>query len=668
MDSSMSVSPASRKGRKRRQLTVADIPLEGVPQLDATLIDIPRLSQPRSYVLNSAAENFSMARADLRSVLKPPNNRKIVLQTESPVELCCTIMAYYKHVHSNGLRIYEELAYNLGLNVGDFVYLENELATRFKQKASLPNDNTCDTVDAATQLPPVALLVATLFCLDEPSLLALTNNMENSQVQPQDSSERPSKAELKSLILQRIVRRLDGDAAAHVDDSPSKGLYSDVIAALHSFEKKNLSRWVGTLSLLLASLHTLAATRSQEQVHVEFSVLYPTGQEAMQCVENAGAATPNYFLPPILPLQYSSSAKSPTVVLNRAVKLDEEGNPIPEETEEENPEEPRSAEEQARMRCSGWELPPGPTHVVYQCSAPRSYFADLSSSFLHGPSTLLVTRAMCQLAVTGYTPNELSIQLSPPQKASTTQSSSALEFDAFLKHVMEDAGKASLVASSIRTRLLSLFVQPHHCRTHPPQKYSHFCRVCQEFVCLACTRQHHMGHDVEPIAAFCVDEAVRLQSKRQQVLRRKERLEELLSGLEAERKRMSDAVNSGIDDVLGRLNGRKAYLHQDVSARAVHQKEELQRELERAIADRSKIDGAAHVASRMQLGYISEIPKIKMNKSWPVLDNLSLRLPTEELKKLVRLLSWSNPSKYLTNVVYPPPEPQDGHSSGTNAA
>ncbi|CUG90157.1 Hypothetical protein, putative [Bodo saltans] len=128
---------------------------------------------------------------------------------------------------------------------------------------------------------------------------------------------------------------------------------------------------------------------------------------------------------------------------------------------------------------------------------------------------------------------------------------------------------------------------------------------------------------------------------------------------------MGDLVDAGIDDVRERIIRRRELLHSDASSRSERQSQLLQGERELAETSLAAMQQTRTVIAAIRYGVVpSEPVHWKKFTAHQVLDYLSPRLPTQLVCSLIAVLTWSNPSKYLTNIIYPPESVHTGPNGG----
>lgn len=138
--------------------------------------------------------------------------------------------------------------------------------------------------------------------------------------------------------------------------------------------------------------------------------------------------------------------------------------------------------------------------------------------------------------------------------------------------------------------------------------------------------------------------------------RRIARLKEIMGAVDGKVAALHTLIDNGIGGVQTTLERHRAALHSDAEARADAQLRQILHERARCTEERSRIAEAAEV---VRTGVLKgAIPKPLLPAEYfQITNQLSLQLPSHDINKLISVLTWSNPSKYLTTVVYPPPPP-----------
>jgi hypothetical protein len=234
----------------------------------------------------------------------------------------------------------------------------------------------------------------------------------------------------------------------------------------------------------------------------------------------------------------------------------------------------------------------------------------------------------------------------------------------FFDSVIADTLKADQVASKIHNRLTARFVRPHHCHRHTAQRFAYFCDTCRAFICRACRGERHAHHKLIPHAGFCMDESAKLNPKRAMVLLRLNVLQQLRAELAEDEGKMHALVDSAIDDVKDRLDTRRRALHADANDRAAAFEAEVHSELAKWQEEKREVEAILATVAQARAGHVTSVPSIPKKITATIRDPcVALRLPAKELRLLASVLSWSNPSQYLTNACYPPTD-ADGALEG----
>ena len=650
------------------------------------------------------------------------------------------LMAFYRTVHGQSLRVHEELSRNLGLNIGDLVVAEEIIARKF---ADIIPDA------AAAQLSPVCYLVLFLYFLDEPQVTALGGAL-SSILLPGSAG---GSTQLLRALLTKSVREFVARTAVHAErggHSASTDSSADKAAAfaigskvLSEFrlclQSKNgdylLNKWAGTAAIFIATIDSLSrsgldwASKLNSDVvdglgnlTVRATVSYNTPEDAVAGMRSILVSQQYEGAPISLPALTPFTASLLVVPKKPQTVLRRKEVPPPDSAAQaaaaqaaagaEAPPPP-TWDERIRSQFEGWHLvltpteggvdapgsadplgtrplsqgsarPPSqattrpssksskkevftremevayinslPSSVIIELCVTPSQLGKLCPLFMFSPSREeeeFVIPPLKQISVSSFSPEQLKINatFSEPDRSDAIVG----QLSSFIDRVLGDAKKASMSSGKICTRLMSQFVPPHHCHRHPVLRYAFFCSRCRKFICASCTNESHSGHPVEPISSFCMNEALRLEPKAIQLSHRVGALKQILATLDRNTERMKQLVDDSVNDVLLRINSRRQLLHQDSEERAQVQLRLLRQERVALDSAVDRINHAKYVVQQVSSGCVTAIPSVKPLLSRQVVDQLHPRLPTEQLKRLVRVLTWSNPSKYLTQFIYPPP-------------
>jgi hypothetical protein len=694
---SLHAEPRRKKGlRKKRNMDIADVDVSGVERMSDSVVAVPQLTEDRINELDEAMYNLRGAaqcscRTDANDILPkasrvatqpsqtlfealaaptdlPPSaakggrspRRAVASQAFAVTameELQLTLQAYYKVQHGrNGLRAHEELAVNVGVNVADIIHLEGSIAAQIKLAAA---EATHQLHGVIGRLPPLSLFMMHLFAINTGPLKTLLDEKADDD---ESSAAAPTKAQRddpRSELMAKLRVIMMQDAGGEKEDArPMAEMMAEISGAAQLKRVDLLSKWCGCTSVVLATMarmHEIAPqvspmdpeTGEMQEATFYHTVSYADGELARAAVERLVSTVP---LGGVLDMPVLLRCRC----LKEGVSVDELVTKLAETEEFDDTYDPdtaagQSAAQRAAKMCANYDRTTAAAcDLHFELLGCRSNAASLAPFAIGTAGVDAVIMKPCTMTFVSFTAaeNRLVFEIAPAEITVNTS--------VFFDTVLGDARKADLVASTIHNRLSSQFIRPHHCHRHTAQKYSHFCRDCGAFICLACLKELHAFHDVVPHAPFCADEMVRHSDKKAIVLRRLERLKELRADMVVQGDKMHTVVDAAVVDVEARIRVRQQLLHADTDVRAAKHVTDLDAEIELCRADEEKIAAAMAVVEEIRRGAVVPRPSVKLHDPDHIRNGLHLRLPTTEFQQLVRVLTWSNASQYLTHRVYPP--------------
>lgn len=695
-------APRKLRKLKLRPMSLTDVPADKVQPLNLSQLPAVALTEERLLALASAFRNirqsttvraerfitpatkfnsqtdfsFKGARTDGTdpSLLHALLGRTSVKGESSASftaswleESAMLLQAVVKHRHGRGMRLQEEIAVNLGVNVADVVQLEHLMA----QDA------------AAANIPPIAAVVLFLFTAD-------TARLQAALAPPKPSESRTASHAVETALndlteAERLVLRFKQQieaAAAPLDASASHSSVNlqsaqpalslgQAVMALNFRDVASVSVWAGCVSLLLATLSVLcrnapaAALRTDsassngsavtdkdsknDAKSLWCAIKYDSGEAALEAFLKMATDLDALGGQPLVagvgwPMRLAN-AKSLRQFCIRAARSDGQPEVLPTDTKINNLP---FAERLSKLTSNRDRTKAVNVNIVISTDAcaPLPPFSFRKAE-LEG-----TLDPFCSLKFVGFSAedNRLSFVAIP-----TTGTAASPMLQNIFQSVLNDAVKSNVVSQAIYNRLTENFPRPHRCPRHPTLPFAMFCHDCDIVVCASCCKEKHAHHTLTPRATFAGTERQKLVVEQQQlVLRRVQRLRELQAAAISDEAAMHRLVDSALDGVLASLAEREAALHADVSVRAAAITEEIEAEVAACERNRAAVEEAWKDTHRFRKGWPQELRAVKIEEPATIHGSLALQLPTKAVLQMLSVLKWSNPSQYLTTYVYPP--------------
>ena len=328
-----------------------------------------------------------------------------------------------------------------------------------------------------------------------------------------------------------------------------------------------------------------------------------------------------------------------------------------------------------RLTANRNRLPAAAVHfVVTATDSSRKYWTSLAGFSAQSSENEVAIAPFTQLQFTGFAADENRVNFSI---LTPSQANEPTALHTLFATALSECWRSHDVTVALHKRLTDQFPRKHLCGRHPGQPLANFCHDCDVFICAHCSREKHAYHKLQARAAFCGDERQRLQTKRTVVLGNTQCLEALQSQSNVDGCSMNALIDRAFDAVKADLLAQRQALHHDVDNRAARLKVQLTKDLALCKANRTVIERARAAVSRFRQGHDDQLGELEAR----ILDGtgfmeepntaqlqrslLPPRLPTKAVLQMIDVLTWSNPSQYLTTYVYPPAAASDRRSGET---
>jgi len=407
---------------------------------------------------------------------------------------------------------------------------------------------------------------------------------------------------------------------------------------------------------------------------------------------------------PLIPLRSKESAFSKT----QSMKSPRKGTAV--EVEAPCTSSPRSAKDRKKSasdrgaavpesasqtkKCEKTESLQSRTAHIYvkllKRSQPLESFYPQEKEHMVSPFSLFqITHVSHSHKVTNVTKSELAKaqhtgSATPPyivrmaQRLWPHQEERLIGMTQFLDSARADVLRASEASAKLCRTLKGMWTQPYHCPRHKVQRLTAYCNHEKVFVCEACIRESHGPHKekIQTIAMFCALEMSRIQPKFHTVRQRLDALTKVQEYMGPRREEMHRNIDRGIDTIIAALNSRRTTLHADVEQRAAEQLQDLNQSKKDCMRDKLRLDCAMQTLNSIAKRDVSlapseeagnfargtihyakfiELTTFKIHSPKQILDRLSVKLASEEIRKKVRALDWNPFSKHFPAKLYPTP-------------
>eukprot|EP00759_Apiculatamorpha_spiralis_P030481 PhF_6_TR32160/c0_g1_i1/m.47704 len=604
------------KPKKRKVLEPIVVDVDNVPTLDDVPFDVPYISEDHfSHVLQAIGLQNTKNRGAKRFQALHDGAFFDVAKIR---ELVASLAAYYKKIHGKGLRVHEEIARNLGINIA--VVVAMEYACREKYNAMLAS--TSSRAAATDTTPAVVLLVFFLFTSEKEDLqrclrcdtIPVAPYVEILMALRNHSAMLAKWVGVGSVLLTTYCGDpktwemmvcgglLGGETGGVVVPAPTVTTTTSVDDGSMVINSMMNSTVMSTPA---SPLHPHQDSPASSVPSSAFDQVSTPQQLYLRIVFPSRANMETYFtkaqsilLAPVLSLTMRSkpwilhAETVPTPASEQSLA----NTPTTANLEGTTPPPPTAP--LVGTTTSGTETPPiqplvltteeielenrvahvfitKPTNT--EIRRVRWSYYTTEEEYLTHPLTLYA----CHVATPPSTKKDLqtvgTTLLQPYVVRLTSKVWPAPEvlfgMSPFLEAATQDVVRASAVSANLCQTLKGMWTQPYHCPRHKVERFSGYCNTDRCFVCNACVREGHGPHKetVQSIDMFCAMEKNRIAPKFQTVEQRLKKLAEVKAHIVPRREEMHLTIDHHLTNLIAALNARRAELHADIDRRTQEQ-------------------------------------------------------------------------------------------------